>query len=77
MAVPDHVERTLRGKGAGVIMDHQENSPEKLYAFLAALSELSAEYGIGISGTPVLFLMEKDDHMFSYRADEASNLTLG
>jgi hypothetical protein len=47
------------------------------WEFLAALSELSARYGIGITGDPVLFVMEKDDFAFSYRIDAESNLSLG
>ena len=80
MAVPDHVEHST----GNVIMAQQSNSrpaqesePEKLNEFLAALSELSAKYGIGITGDPVLFVMEKDDFAFAYRVDPESNLTLG
>jgi hypothetical protein len=80
MAVPDHVEHST----GNVIMAQQANSlsaqeskPEKLTEFLDELSELSAKYGIGITGDPVLFIMEKDDFAFSYRADAESNLTLG
>jgi hypothetical protein len=80
MAVPDHAEHST----GNVIMAQQTNSwpaegndPEKLNEFLAALSELSAKYGIGITGESVLFAMEKDDFAFSYRVDAESNLTLG
>jgi hypothetical protein len=78
MAVPDHAEHST----GNVIMAQQANSwpaegNEKLNEFLAALSELSARYGIGITGESVLFVMEKDDLAFSYRVDAESNLTLG
>ena len=49
----------------------------KLGQFLAELTELSDKYGIAVAGKPVLFLMEKEDYAFAYRADDESNLTLG
>lgn len=51
----------------------QENN---LGEFLAALTELSRQYGIGIAGEPVLYLVEEEDRAFVYECDEQSNLTL-
>jgi hypothetical protein len=49
----------------------------KVEHFLSELTELSDKYGIAITGKPVLFLMEKEDYAFAYRADDESNLSLG
>ena len=49
----------------------------KVEQFLSELTELSDKYGIAITGKPVLFMMEKEDYAFAYRADDESNLTLG
>lgn len=43
-------------------------------AFNFALTALSMRYGIGIAGTPTLFVMEKEDYERSYHANEASEL---
>ena len=45
--------------------------------FLSGLTELSAKYGIAITGLPVLFVMEREDFLYSYRTDGDSNLHLG
>ena len=55
----------------------EKDRPDKINEFLAALTELSASYGIGITGDPIVFIMEKDDFAFSYRVDAESNLSLG
>ena len=49
----------------------------KIEQFLSELTELSDKYGIAITGSPVLFLMQKEDYAFAYRADDESNLSLG
>lgn len=45
-------------------------------AFLAALTELSAQHGIAIGGSPVLFVMEWEDMALAYQADAESRLSL-
>ena len=45
--------------------------------FLAELTELSAKHGIAITGTPVLFVMEREDFSYAYRIDDGCNLSLG
>jgi hypothetical protein len=46
-------------------------------AFLADLTELTNRHGIGIAGSPVLFMLQAEDRQFSYRIDADSNLSLG
>lgn len=54
-----------------VIQDDPQTS-----AFLAALTELSAQHGIAIGGSPVLFVMEWEDSALTYQADSESRLSL-
>ena len=58
-------------------MLHQKIEADQTASFLSELSSLSAKYGIAITGEPVLFVMEREDHALSYRADEESRLSLG
>jgi hypothetical protein len=44
-------------------------------AFLAALTDLSVKYGIGITGDATLFLLEPEDAPYSYQIDSESKLT--
>lgn len=44
--------------------------------FARELSELCRKYGIGITGTPTMFVMERDDFQLNYRADGNGNLAL-
>ena len=46
-------------------------------AFLADLSELSYKHGVAIAGTPVLFVMGREDYESAYSLDEESNLSFG
>ena len=45
-------------------------------AFARELSALSHKYGIGIAGSPSLFVLEQDDFALTYACDEESRLTL-
>jgi hypothetical protein len=45
-------------------------------AFTRELSDLCRKYGIGITGSATLFVMEGDDYQLSYRAHDGSTLTL-
>lgn len=58
-------------------MDRQITEDTKLASFLSELSDVSLKYGIAITGSPVLFVMEPEDRAFAYRADEDSNLHWG
>jgi hypothetical protein len=42
--------------------------------FLKKLTELSCEFGVGITGAPVLFLMEADDFERHYYSDADSRI---
>ncbi len=42
--------------------------------FATALTALSAEYGIGITGTPVLFTIEHEDYERSFHVTDMSEL---
>jgi hypothetical protein len=46
-------------------------------AFLRDLSDLSRRHGIAITGSPTLFVMERDDHQYDYRANDDSVLSFG
>ena len=48
---------------------------ERLDAFLIELTALAMRFRLGITGEPVLFVMERDDDEREYRVDDASNLT--
>ncbi len=50
------------------------NSKEDVSEFLEQLTELSRKFGVGITGMPVLFLLEKDDYDRRYRSDTESSL---
>jgi len=55
----------------GIISKLKETNLE---GFLQKLSELSQQYGIAITGDPVLFVMEQEDYALLYRVDEESAL---
>jgi hypothetical protein len=48
----------------------------RLSEFLDGLTQLSAECGIGITDAPHLYVMEPEDKLFSYAADDESRLIL-
>jgi hypothetical protein len=48
----------------------------RLNSFLCEISELCRKYGLGITGTPALFLMEPVDYQLDYKVDGDSNLVL-
>ncbi len=50
---------------------------ERADVFLAALTELSIQHGVAIGGTPVLYMMEREDYDSSYIIDAESNLSFG
>ncbi len=56
---------------------HADEIDQKTRQFLSELTEISAKYGIGITGKPVLFMMEKEDYQSAYRIDDEGNLSLG
>jgi hypothetical protein len=58
-------------------MLHRKIEADQTANFLAELTELSARYGIAITGDPTLFVMEPEDRAFSYRANDESRLSLG
>lgn len=45
-------------------------------AFVCELTELSHKHGIGIAGSPELFLLERDDFALTYECDDQSKLVL-
>lgn len=47
---------------------------KKVDEFLSELTELGRKYGLGITGKPVVFLMEPEDQIPAYSIDEESNL---
>ena len=55
----------------------QPGTADRTKEFLAELTELSVKHGIGITGAPVLFLMEQEDFAATYTIDAESNLSLG
>jgi hypothetical protein len=48
--------------------------PDRLAAFLLALAALSESHGIVIADGAQLYEMDRDDHLFSYQADDDSRL---
>jgi hypothetical protein len=46
-------------------------------AFLDELTALSRKHRVGITGKPVLFIMEWEDDSSSYSIDSESNLRFG
>ncbi len=49
---------------------------ERTEAFVRELTDLSHKYGIGITGSPVLFLLVRDDFALAYDCDDQSKLIL-
>jgi hypothetical protein len=60
------------------LRDHS-TSPDQgsVSAFVRELSELGRKYGVGIGGTPTLFMLERDDYLFDYSLDANDALVLG
>lgn len=58
-------------------MEHQQIdvSADALGAFLNELGELSRRYGLAITEGATLFLMDDDDYVRSYVADDESCLS--
>ncbi|MFO1169616.1 MAG: hypothetical protein U1E49_01455 [Hyphomicrobiaceae bacterium] len=56
-------------------MTERANPNPDLDRFLAELTELSRAHRIGITGQPELFVMDYEDLIRSYRADQESRLT--
>lgn len=54
--------------------DGQELWGQNLDGYLKAMTALSIQHRIGISGDAVLYEMEQDDFDRTYRADEESRL---
>lgn len=59
---------------ARIDVAEMEHHDQGVAGFLAALTALSAEHGIGISGEPELFTMESEDYERSYHVNDASEL---
>lgn len=55
-------------------MGQAEQDRDNLLMFLDGLAELSRRHRIGITGQPILFVMEHDDFERAYTADDDSNL---
>lgn len=53
----------------------RENKEDTLREFLSELTELSRKYKMGITGNPVLFILEKDDFERNYSCDAQSSLS--
>jgi hypothetical protein len=47
---------------------------QELQSFLSELTELSRKYKTGITGTPILFVMDNDDYERVYTCDAQSSL---
>lgn len=45
--------------------------------FAFELSELGRKYGIGIAGSPTLYLLDRADYLFDYGVGNDSELRLG
>jgi hypothetical protein len=57
------------------VATHEAGFPrERLDLFLARLTALSHELGLGIAGEPALFVMEQDDSGRKYSTDAESHL---
>jgi hypothetical protein len=54
-------------------MTEKEN--DNLLGFLDALTEISRRYKIGVTGEPILFVMEDDDLERIYSCDAESRLS--
>jgi hypothetical protein len=46
-------------------------------SFALELSDLCRRHGVGLSGEPTLFVMERDDYAFNYGVDARSRLIWG
>lgn len=57
-----------------VMEPERTHSDAQVAAFLTALTELSRQHKIGITGDPVLFSLEDDDMDREYTSDAESNL---
>ncbi len=67
-------------KQTETIVEARPNDPQpvdRANAFLAALTELSIQHGVAIGGTPVLFMMEREDYDSAYSIDAESDLSFG
>jgi hypothetical protein len=64
------------GNVQGSLVLVQANEQEALSSFLAKLTELSRQTGIAINGAPELYVMEPEDHAFTYQSDAQSRLHL-
>jgi hypothetical protein len=59
---------------ATVLQQERTHSDAEVAAFLQALTELSRQHKIGITGEPVLFSLEDEDVDREYAIDAESNL---
>jgi hypothetical protein len=59
---------------ATVLQQERTHSDTEVAAFLQALTELSRQHKIGITGEPVLFSLEDEDMDREYASDAESNL---
>jgi hypothetical protein len=57
-----------------VMEQERTHSDAQVAAFLSALTELSRQHKIGITGEPVLFSLEDEDIDREYASDAESNL---
>jgi hypothetical protein len=57
------------------VIKEQRTEPD-IEAFTRELSDLCRKYGVGITGSATLFVMEGDDYQLSYRAEDGSTLSL-
>jgi hypothetical protein len=57
-----------------VMEQERTHSDAEVAAFLNALTELSRQHKIGITGDPVLFSLEDEDMNREYASDAESNL---
>ena len=59
----------------GAVLERERShSDAEVEAFLHALTELSRQHKIGITGEPVLFSLEAEDMDREYTSDADSNL---
>ena len=67
-------------KQTETIVEARPNDPQSVdraNAFLATLTKLSIQHGVALTGTPVLFMMEREDYDSVYSIDAESNLSFG
>jgi hypothetical protein len=57
------------------MVNNSEAEKDNLLMFLDGLTELSRKHKIGITGQPILFIMEDDDLERVYTSDAESNLS--